>query len=77
MEASGRFMEVWKLEAWMGPHVALNYATVLKALGKDVDEKWVKVARMAEEAAPAGYPLLRLNVEDVAAALRRMTVERN
>ena len=74
MESSGRFMEIWKLERWMGPHVVVNYATVLKALGRDVDEKWIKAARMAEEMAPPSYPFLRLNVEDVVAALRRMTI---
>jgi hypothetical protein len=61
----------------MERHVAVNYATVLKALGKTVDERWIKVAKIAEEMAPAGYPLIRLNVEDVVAALRRMTLERN
>lgn len=70
-------MEVWKLERWMGPHVAVNYAAVLKAVGKRVDEKWVKVAKMAEEMSSPGYPLIRLNIEDLAAALRRMTVEQN
>ncbi len=77
MEASGRFMELWKLERWMGPHAAVNYATVLRSLGKDVDEKWIKVARMAEEMALPSYPFLRLKVEDVVAALRRMTIEQN
>jgi len=77
MEASGRFMEVWKLERWMGPHVAVNYATILKALGKPVDEKWIRVAKMAVDMSPPGYPLIRLNVEDVVAALRRMTIEQN
>ena len=57
--------------------MAVNCATVLKALGKKVDEKWIKLAKMAEEMSPAGYPLIRLNVEDVVAALRRMTLERN
>jgi hypothetical protein len=70
-------MEVWKLERWMGPHVALNYAGVLKALGRKVDEKWIRLAQSAEEMAPPGYPLIRLNVEDVVAALRRMTIQRN
>jgi hypothetical protein len=46
-------------------------------LGKEVDEKWIKAAKMAEEMAPLGFPFLRLNVEDVAAALRRMTIEQN
>jgi hypothetical protein len=77
MEASGRFMELWKLERWMAPHVAVNYATVLKALGKEVDEKWIRAARVAEEMAPPGFPFLRLNVEDVLAALKRMTIEQN
>ena len=77
MEVSGRFMEVWKLERWMAPHVAVNYANILKALGKVVDEKWIKAARLAEEMLPSDYPLIRLNVEDVVAALRRMTLERN
>jgi hypothetical protein len=70
-------MEVWKLEQWMAPHVALNYAGVLKALGKPVDEKWIKLAQSAEEMSPPGYPLIRLNVEDVVAALRRMSIEQN
>jgi len=77
MEAGGRFMKLWRLEKWMGPHVAVNYPTVLQALGKDVNEKWIKLARMAQEMAPPNYPFLRLNVEDVAAALRRMTLEQN
>ena len=61
----------------MAPHVAVNYANILKALGKVVDEKWIKAARLAEEMLPSDYPLIRLNVEDVVAALRRMTLERN
>jgi len=68
-------MEVWKLERWMAPHVAVNYASILKALGRNVDEKWIKVAEMAEKMSPLHYPLIRLNVEDIVAALRRMTIE--
>lgn len=77
MEAGGRFMDVWSLEAWMAPHVAVNYPTVLKALGRQVDPKWIEVARITEESAPAGYPLIRLDVEDIAAALRRMSLGQN
>ena len=77
MQASGRFMEIWKLERWMAPHVAGNYATVMKALGMDVDEKWIKAASIAEQMVRLGYPLVRLRVEDVVAALRRMTIEGN
>lgn len=32
---------------------------------------------LAEEMAPPGYPFLRLNVEDMMAALRRMMLEQN
>ncbi len=77
MEGSGRFMDVWKLEQWMGPHVAINHARLLKALGKKVDDKWIKVEKIAEQMAPPGYPLLRLNVKDLAAVLSRMTIDRN
>ena len=70
-------MEIWKLERWMAPHVAGNYATVMKALGMDVDEKWIKAASIAEQMVRLGYPLVRLRVEDVVAALRRMTIEGN
>ncbi|NLX14990.1 MAG: hypothetical protein GXY44_15255, partial [Phycisphaerales bacterium] len=56
MEASGRFMEVWKLERWMLPHVAINYSTVLKALGKKVDKKWINAAKTAEKMSP---PVIR------------------
>ncbi len=77
MEASGRFMEVWKLELWMMPHVAINYATVLKALGKKVDKKWINAAKTAEEMSPPGYPLIRLNVDDIATVIKKMTLEDN
>lgn len=50
---------------------------VLKALGKKVDEKWIKLARTVKESSPPDYPLIRLKVEDVVAALKRMTLERN
>ena len=77
MEASGRFMDVWKLERWMGPHVAVNYATVLEALGKHVDDKWIKVAEMAEQMATPDCPFLRLNVQDVVSVLKKMRLEEN
>ncbi len=44
---------------------------------KPVDPKVVEVARIAEEMAPPDYPFLRLNIEDLTAALRRMTTEQN
>lgn len=77
MKAEGRFMQAWALEDWMGPHFAVNLPAVLKALGKPVDPKVVEVARKVEEMAPPDYPFVRLNIEDLAAALRRMTVEQN
>jgi hypothetical protein len=77
MGGSGRFMQVWKLESWMAPHIAVNYATALKALGRDVDEKWIKVARMAEEMAPPNYPFVRLDVKDVMSVLKKMRLEDN
>ena len=77
MEATGRFMQVWALESWMGPHYAVNMPAVLKALGKPVDPKHVEIAHLTEKMAPPTYPFLRLNIEDVAAAVRRMTVEQN
>lgn len=77
MEATGRFMQVWALEEWMGPHFAVNMPAVLKALGSPVDPKHIEIARLAEKLAPPDYPFLRLDIEDVAAAVRRMTVEQN
>ena len=77
MEGSGRFAQVWTLERWMTPHVAVNYATVLKALGREVDEKWIKVARTAEEMAPPNYPFVRLDVKDVMSVLKKMRLEEN
>lgn len=46
-------------------------------MGKDVEKNWIKPVRMAQEMGPPSYPFLRLNVEDVVAALRRMTIEQN
>jgi hypothetical protein len=43
MEASGRFMQVWALETWMEPHFAINMPVVLKALGKEVEPKYVEI----------------------------------
>ena len=63
MEATGRFMQVWALEEWMGPHYAVNMPAVLKALGKPVDPRYVEVARVAEEMAPPDCPFVRLNIE--------------
>lgn len=77
MEATGRFMQVWALEEWMGPHFAVNMPAVLKALGKPVDPRYVEIARQTEEMAPPDYPFVRLNLEDLAVALKRMKVEQN
>ena len=77
MAAEGRFRQVWALDGWMGPHFAVNMPAVLKALGKPVDPKLVEIARKVEEMAPPDYPFVRLSIEDLAAALRRMTVEQN
>ena len=77
MEASGRFMQVWALETWMGPHFAVNMPVILKALGKEVDQKYVKIARVAKEMAPPNYPFVRLNVKDIASVLKKMRLEEN
>jgi len=77
MEAGGRFMEVWKLEKWMGPHFAVNLPVVQKALGKEIEERYLKIARTAEEMAPPNYPFFRLKAEDVMAALKRTRLEEN
>ncbi|MDM7999705.1 MAG: hypothetical protein QUS33_06830 [Dehalococcoidia bacterium] len=77
MEAEGRFMQAWALEDWMGPHFAVNMPAVLKALGKPVDPKVVEIAHKVEKMAPSDYPFLRLNIEDLVAALTRMTAGQN
>jgi hypothetical protein len=70
-------MQVWNLEEWIGPHFAVNMPAVLKDMGKLVDQKQIEIARVVEKMAPPDYPFVRLNIEDVAAALKRMTVEEN
>ena len=77
METEGRFAQAWTLEDWMVSHFAVNMPAVLKALGKPVDPKVVEVARKVEEMAPSDYPFVRLNLEDLTAALRRMTAGQN
>lgn len=71
MEGSGRFMQVWALESWMMPHFAVNLCVVLRALGKEVDERSATIASV-EKVAPADYPFVRANVEDVQVVVRRM-----
>jgi hypothetical protein len=72
MEAVGRFSRVWALEAWMGPHFAVNYPVVLAALDKPVPEKSRDTARMAERMAPPGYALLRLDFERIQGLITRV-----
>ena len=59
----------------MGPHVAVNYAAIRKALGKPVEDKFVEAARIAEEMAPSDYPFIRLNVEDLQTVMTRMRLK--
>ena len=75
MDAQGRFMQVWKLEGWMGPHFVVNYPAIRKALGKPVEDKFVEAAHLAEEMAPPDYPFIRLNVEDLQAVVTRMRLK--
>ena len=63
MDAVGRFSRIWALETWMGPHFAVNYPAVLRALGKPVEDKFVEAARMAKEMAPPDYPFIHWNIE--------------
>lgn len=71
MEGSGRFIEVWALESWMAPHFAINLCVVLRALGKEVDERSATIAGV-EKMAPADYPFVRATVEDFKAVVRKM-----
>ncbi len=71
MEGSGRFTQVWALESWMAPHFAINLCVVLRALGKEVDERSATIASV-EKMAPADYPFVRVTAEDVHAVVRRM-----
>jgi len=66
-----------KLAGDYGLELTITEKKEMKALGMDVDEKWIKAASIAEQMVPLGYPLVRLKVEDVVAALRRMTIEGN
>jgi hypothetical protein len=81
MDAVGRFSRIWALERWMGPHFAVNYPVVLKALGRPVEDKFVEAARMAKEMASPDYPFIRLNIENLQVVKSKMKskhdVERN
>ena len=61
----------------MGPHFAVNYPLVLKALGRPVEDKFLEVARIAQEVAPPDYPFLRLKIEDIKAVMSRMKLKRD
>ncbi|MFH0982435.1 MAG: hypothetical protein V2A79_12985 [Planctomycetota bacterium] len=77
MEAGGRFMQVWELEPWMGPHFAVNLPVILHALGREVSKEAAEIARATEQMAPPNYPFVRLGVGDVASVLRRMKLREN
>lgn len=77
LEGSGRFMQVWALESWMGPHFAVNLPVVLKAVGRKVTDKAMQVAKVAQDLAPPDYPFVCLNLQDVGAAVNRMRIEQN
>ena len=76
-QATGRFLQLWALESWMAPHYAVNMPAVLQALGKPVDAKHLEMAQLAEKMAPPNYPFIRLNLADLAAVLRKMSIEGN
>ena len=77
MEAGGRFMRVWELEPWMGPHFAVNLPVVCHAVGREVTDEVARIAQFAEKTAPPDYPFVRLGVGDVAAVVRRMKLREN
>jgi len=50
---------------------------MLKGLDKEVDPKYLEIARIAKERAPPDFSFVGVNVEDVAAVLKRMAIEQN
>ena len=77
MAAEGRFMQVWALERWMGPHFAVNYPLVLKSIGRPVEDKFIEAARIAREMAPPDYPFVHLKIEDIESVVSRMRLKRD